>query len=119
MPEISGLFCGQVVWVNLSPVVGSEQAGHRPAVVISSNDYLASVPNVVIVVPVTTRDRGLPHHVRLEGVPGLVEADSFAMTEQPRTIDRRRITKHAGQVDRATMEKIRTWLSDFLDVVGR
>lgn len=113
MPE---LFCGQVVWVNLSPVVGSEQAGHRPALVVSSNDYLASVPNVVIVVPVTTRDRGLPNHVRLGGVPGLAEADSFAMTEQPRTVDRRRITKHAGQVDVESMEEIRSWLRDFLDI---
>lgn len=102
--------------MNLSPVVGSEQAGHRPAVVISSNDYLASVPNVVIVVPVTTRDRGLPNHVHLGGVPGLDEADSFAMTEQPRTVDRRRITKHAGQIDGATLDEIRSWLRDFLDM---
>lgn len=112
MPD---LVCGQVVWVNLNPVIGSEQAGHRPAVVISSNDYLASVPNVAIVVPVTTRNWGLPNHVRLEGVPGL-EAESFAMTEQPRTIDRRRITKHTGQVDGATMAEIRSWLSDFLNI---
>lgn len=115
-PEVPALFCGQVVWVNLSRVVGSEQAGHRPAVVISSNDYLASVPNVVIVVPVTTRDRGLPHHVRLGRVPGLAEGDSFAMTEQPRTVDRRRITKHAGEVDGATLEEIRSWLVDFLEL---
>jgi mRNA interferase MazF len=114
VPDLS---CGQVVWVNLSPVVGSEQSGHRPAVVVSGNDYLASVPNVVIVVPVTTRDRGLPNHVRLGGVPGLGQRDSFAMTEQPRTIDRRRITKHAGGVDAETLQEIRSWLSDFLDLV--
>lgn len=113
MPD---LFCGQVVWVNLSPVVASEQAGHRPAVVISGDDYLASVPNVVIIVPVTTRDRGLPNHVHLGGAHGLDQRDSFAMTEQPRTIDRRRITKHAGAVDAEIMNEIRSWLGDFLDL---
>lgn len=112
---VPDLVCGQVVWVNLSPVVGSEQAGHRPAVIISSNDYLASVPNVVIVLPLTTRDRGLPHHVRVGGVPGL-EEHSFAMTERPRTIDRRRISRYAGRVDHETMRQMRSWLDDFLDL---
>lgn len=113
MPD---LFCGQVVWVNLSPVVGSEQADHRPAVIVASNDYLTSVPNVVIVVPVTTRDRGIPNHVRFGGVPGLVDQDCFAMTEQPRTIDRKRITKTLGDVGHETLHEIRSWLGDFLDL---
>lgn len=108
-------FCGQIVWVNLSPVVGSEQSGHRPAVIISGNDYLASVPNVLVVLPITTRDRGLPNHVRLGGDLGL-HAESFAMTEQPRTIDRRRITRNVGRVDAATLQEIRSWLVDFLDL---
>lgn len=113
---VPDLFCGRVVWVDLSPVIGSEQSGHRPAVVVSGNDYLASIPNVVIVLPITTRDRGLPNHVRLGGSPGLIETASFAMTEQPRAIDRRRITKHAGQIDQGTLREIRAWLTDFLDL---
>lgn len=113
MPD---LVPGQVVWVNLSPVIGSEQAGRPPAVIVSGEDYLASIPNVVIVLPITTRDRGLPNHVRLGGALGLAEADSFAMTEQPRTIDRRRITRHAGQVDQRTLQELRSWLADFLDL---
>mgnify|MGYP003459228145 CR=1 FL=1 len=112
-PDLS---CGQVVWANLSPVIGSEQAGHRPAVVISGKDYLASIPNVVIVIPVTTRDRGLPNHVRLGGDTGLTDGSSFAMTEQPRTIDRRRVTKVAGQVDHETLMELRSWLTDFLSL---
>nr|WP_106849230.1 type II toxin-antitoxin system PemK/MazF family toxin [Blastococcus sp. Marseille-P5729] len=112
MPE---LVCGQVVWVNLNPVVGSEQAGHRPAVVVSSDEYLAAIPNVVIVLPITTRDRGLPNHVRLRGSTGLDEA-CFAMTEQPRTIDRRRITDTAGEVDRGSLRELRLCLARFLGI---
>lgn len=101
--------------MNLSPVVGAEQSGHRPAVIISGNGYLASVPNILVVLPITTRDRGLPNHVRLGGDLGL-DAESFAMTEQPRTIDRRRITRSVGQVDAATLQEIRSWLVDFLEL---
>ncbi|MFV0532809.1 MAG: type II toxin-antitoxin system PemK/MazF family toxin [Cumulibacter sp.] len=110
---MADLSCGQVVWVNLSPVVGSEQAGRRPAVVVSSNEYLAAIPNVVIVLPITSRDRGLPNHVRLHGSTGL-EVVSFAMTEQPRTIDRRRITEMVGQIDHGCLRELRVCLVRFL-----
>lgn len=110
---MADLFCGEVVWVNLSPVVGSEQAGHRLAVIVASNAYLAAIPNIVIVLPVTSRDRGLPNHIELHGSTGLDEP-SFAMTEQPRTIDRRRITRPAGQVDQGTLTELRRCLDRFL-----
>jgi mRNA interferase MazF len=109
------LQAGAVVWVNFDPTRGSEQAGHRPAVVVASNSYLAAIPNVVIVLPVTTRDRAFPHHIRLDGDTGLSES-SFAMTEQPRTIDRARISTRAGQVSPQTLTQLRTCLRRFLDL---
>ncbi|PRZ43008.1 mRNA interferase MazF [Antricoccus suffuscus] len=110
---MTDLFCDQVVWVNFSPVVGPEQAGHRPAVIVSSDEYLAAIPNIVIVLPITTRDRGLPNHIQLHGNTGL-EDSSFAMTEQPRTIDRRRVTRAVGQLDQGAMREIRRCLARFL-----
>jgi mRNA interferase MazF len=107
---------GAVVWVHLDPSRGREQAGTRPAVVLSSNDYLAAVPDLVIVVPVTTRDRGWPHHVHLGGRELDLPRASFAMTEQPRTISRHRITGHAGHADETTMNAITVWIRDFLAV---
>lgn len=104
---------GAAVWVNLDPTRGREQAGTRPAVVIASDDYLASVPDLVIVIPVTTRDRHWPHHVRLSGAQLALERVSFAMTEQPRTIARDRITGWAGSVGREAIVEIDQWLRDF------
>lgn len=112
MPE--DIAPGDVLWVNFDPLVGSEQAGRRPAVVVSSSDYNRSIPNMLIVVPVTTRTRGLPHHVALEGTGVGLTAASYAMTEQPRTIDRRRIQNAAGRVDAETLNRIDGWLADFL-----
>ncbi len=105
---------GAVVWVDLDPSVGSEQAGRRPAVVVSSGLYNSVIPNVIMVVPVTTRDRGLPNHVRLSGGDLALDRVSFAMTEQLRTVDRRRIKGVAGSVDVETVAEILKWLSDHL-----
>ena len=107
---------GAIVWVNLNPTRGREQAGTRPAVVVASDGYLANVPDLVIVVPVTTTDRGWPHHVLLAGADVRLPQVSLAMTEQPRTIARSRITGHAGHVDTATMAAIDQWLRDFTDL---
>jgi mRNA interferase MazF len=107
---------GDAIWVDLDPTRGREQAGTRPAVVIASDDYLASVPDLVIVIPVTTRDRGWPHHVRLSGEQLTIDQPSFAMTEQPRTIARARITRRAGTVGPQPMGDIDQWLRDFTDL---
>lgn len=104
------------MWVNLDPTRGREQAGTRPAVVIASDGYLLSVPELVIVIPVTTRDRHWPHHVRLSGEQLALDRPSFAMTEQPRTIARARITRHVGTVGPNAMAAIDQWLRDFTDL---
>lgn len=114
MPE--ALHRGVVVWVNLDPTRGREQAGTRPAVVIASDGYLANVPELVIVIPVTTRDRNWPHHIRLSGEQLALDRPSFAMTEQPRTIARARITGTAGMVGPNPMAEIDQWLRDFTDL---
>ena len=85
----------------------------RPALVIASNDYLAAVPSLVIALPVTTRDRGWPHHVRLTGPNLDLGRPSWALTEQPRTISRERLTRLAGEVDLACLDEVDGWLRDF------
>jgi mRNA interferase MazF len=107
---------GTVIWVQLDPTRGREQAGTRPAVVLSSDGYLDAVPDLVIVVPVTTRNRGWPHHVQLSGHELSLRRASFAMTEQPRTVSRHRITRRAGRVDGVTMDAITLWIKDFLGI---
>jgi mRNA interferase MazF len=104
---------GDVLWANLDPVTGREQAGHRPVLVVSNASYNETVDTLLIVVPVTSVGRGWPNHIRLNGSTGL-PADSWAMTEQPRTIARKRVTGKAGTVDTATLAAIRQWLKDFL-----
>lgn len=105
---------GQLHWVDFSPTQGREQSGLRPALLVSSVDYLASVRDLVVVLPVTSVDRGWPHHVPLSGENlGLAKA-SFAMTEQPRTVSRGRLARHLGHADPVSLERVDLWLRDFL-----
>lgn len=106
---------GQVAWAALEPVRGREQGGHRPVLIIASTGYLDAVATLVIVLPITTVDRGWPNHVPVEGPSGLNQP-SWVMTEQPRTMSRDRLTGIRGQVSQRCLEVVRTWLGDFLDL---
>ncbi|SHE25865.1 type II toxin-antitoxin system PemK/MazF family toxin [Actinomyces glycerinitolerans] len=104
---------GDVVWIDLSPVVGREQNGRRPAVVVSAADYNELVDTMLFVVPLTTVNRGWPNHVRVFGPTGL-SRDSWALTEQMRAVSRERVSAVAGAVDDKVLAAIREWIAVFL-----
>lgn len=81
---------------------------------VSSDGYIDVVTTLLVVVPVSRNDRGWPNHVQLSGVPALNE--SFAMTQQPRTISRDRLGESIGKVDDHCLAQIKRWLADFLDL---
>lgn len=105
---------GMVVWAELDPVRGREQAGRRPALVVASDLYLEQADTLAIIVPATTHDREWPNHVRLRGPDLALAEPTFAMTEQPRAVRRERLFDLAGSVDAATMGEADKWLRDFL-----
>ncbi|TFV90345.1 type II toxin-antitoxin system PemK/MazF family toxin [Blastococcus sp. CT_GayMR16] len=105
---------GAVVWVDLDPTAGREQRGTRPALVVCSADYLTSVRDLVVVLPITSVDRAWPHHVPVVGERSGLPKPSFAMTEQPRTVSTTRITRRSGTAESETMREVDRWLQDFL-----
>ena len=106
------------MWAELDPTQGREQSGRRPVLVIASDLYLAHADTLAIVVPVTAVDRGWPNHIRLRGSGIALDAPTFAMTEQPRTITRERLFGTIGVVDAGTMRDVDLWLRDFLALPG-
>lgn len=111
---VSPLERGAIVWVDFDPAAGREQRGTRPALVVSSTEYLTSVRDLVVVVPITSVERGWPHHVAVSGHRAGLPKASFAMTEQPRTISTTRIARQAGNAGADTMNTVDQWLRDFL-----
>lgn len=105
---------GELVWAAPEIAIGREQDGRHPALVVAGNDYLSIVDTRTIVVPLTNVHRGWPNHVPVVG--GSLGHASWAMTEQVRTISRDRVVARAGQVDPATLEAVRAWIRDFLDL---
>ena len=105
------------VWVAyFDPVVGHEQGGRRPAIVVSSN-LLHEIPSqFVFVVPVTTRYLGVRSHVRVHLSEGMLPRESFAMSEQIRSFSWLRLRKPVGSVDQQTLELIRQRVLWFMDI---
>ena len=104
---------GTVALVDFGATVGSEQSGVRPAVVISSGDYFDVMVSLGIVVPCTSRNRKWVNHIQLAGPTGARE-ETFAMTEQPRTISSKRVIRILGRVDEPTLNEICTWTRTWL-----
>ena len=104
---------GEVWWALPDPAVGREQSGRRPVLIVSNERFHRTVTTLVVVVPVTTKDRRWPNHVELNAGAGM-EQRSFAMTEQVRTISRQRLTKKIGIVGESVLRDVREWLVDYL-----
>jgi mRNA interferase MazF len=115
---MDGLHAGRVVWVALERGVGREQAGRRPAVVVSSTDHLLIASDLVTVVPATATDRGWPNHIALRS-PTDLDRPTFAITEQTRTVSRRRIVAVGGAIDADCLNELMTWVSDWLHLPDR
>ena len=104
---------GEVWWALPDPAVRREQSGRRPVLIVSNEQFHRTVTTLVVVVPVTTKDRGWPNHVELNAGAGM-EQRSFAMTEQVRTISRQRLTKKIGVVEGSVLRNVREWLLDYI-----
>jgi mRNA interferase MazF len=88
---------GELWLVDLNPVIGHEQSGIRPALIISDNNLNHSPAELVIIAPVTTRYRGLLAHVELES--SYLKTKSYVKTEDIRSISTKRCIKKLGYVD--------------------
>src|SRR4051812_217118 len=89
---------GEVWGVNFSPTVGREQAGIRPALVVSDNALNGGPRGLIIVIPVTGTDRGLPSHIPINPPEGGLIKPSVIMTEQIRSVSTRRFGQRYGVV---------------------
>ena len=105
------------VWlVDFSDPVGQEQAGRRPAVVVSVNSLNESKAGVVILVPITRTRRNLPSHVELEpGASGLSEV-SYAKCEDIKSVSEYRLITHIGSITEEASFQIRRILGFLLDI---
>lgn len=97
---------GELYYADLSPVVGSEQGGIRPVLVVQ-NDVGNKYSPTVIAAAVTSKltKAKLPTHIELPSAFGL-QKNSVVLLEQIRTIDKRRLKERIGELPDSTMSKV-------------
>ncbi len=112
---VTSFLRSDIVLVDFNPVIGSEQSGIRPAVIIQI-DRANAVSPCTIVAPCTTKIRKalLPSHVVLQAGEANLPQDSTVLCEQIRTIDKRRVVKIYGHCTDATLNTLNTALSTIL-----
>ena len=98
---------GDIFYADLSPVVGSEQGGIRPVVVIQNNTGNRYSPTVIVAAITSSKNKGdLPTHIEIDGSRCGLPCDSTIILEQVRTIDKRRLREYVGRVDLPTMNEL-------------
>lgn len=98
---------GDIFYADLSPVVGSEQGGTRPVLIVQNNMGNKHSPTVIAAAITSQMNKArLPTHIELVGPEVGLTKNSVVLLEQIRTIDKKRLREHMGRLDDETMEKV-------------
>ena len=98
---------GDIYYADLSPVVGSEQGGIRPVLIVQ-NDLGNKYSPTVIAAAITSRKykADLPTHIRVNAGDSGLQQDSIVLLEQVRTLDKTRLREHMGALDDGDMRRV-------------
>ena len=95
---------GDIFYADLSPVVGSEQGGTRPVLIVQNDTGNKHSPTVIAAaITSQTGKARLPTHINIAGGSVGLSKDSVILLEQIRTIDKRRLREHMGRLDEKSM----------------
>jgi mRNA interferase MazF len=84
---------GEVWLADINPVRGHEQAGKRPCLVISVDLFNQGASGLIVVLPITSKEKGIPFHVELNPPEGGLKVQSFVKCEDVRSISVERLEK--------------------------
>jgi len=98
---------GDIFYADLSPVVGSEQGGVRPVLVVQNDVGNKFSPTIIVSAITSQLDKArLPTHIEISGEKYGLSKNSVVLLEQVRTIDKRRLREKAGHLDSQIMRKV-------------
>lgn len=98
---------GEIYYADLSPVVGSEQGGVRPVLIVQNDIGNRFSPTVIAAAITSQKDKNnLPTHIEVDARECGLSKDSIVLLEQVRTIDKRRLRERMGSLDGGEMGKV-------------
>ena len=98
---------GDIYYADLSPVVGSEQGGTRPVLIVQNDTGNRHSPTVIAAAITSQLGKArLPTHIRVPGREAGLTKDSVVLLEQIRTLDKRRLREHMGRLSDEQMSRV-------------
>ena len=108
---------GDIYYADLSPVVGSEQGGVRPVLIVQNNVGNKFSPTIIVAAITSRRNKAdLPTHVEIEADGNGLSKNSVVLLEQLRTIDKRRLRERIGTIDKTRLPEVDEALSVSLGI---
>jgi len=103
---------GDIYYADLSPVVGSEQGGVRPVLIVQNDIGNRYSPTVIAAAITSQQDKTeLPTHIKITAQGSGLQRDSIILLEQVRTIDKKRLKERMGTLDVGSMDRVDQALS--------
>lgn len=103
---------GEIYYADLSPVVGSEQGGVRPVLIVQNDVGNSHSPTVIAAAITSRQDKSkLPTHIGINASTCGLSKDSVVLLEQIRTIDKKRLKERMGELDTPSMNQVNNALS--------
>ena len=102
--------------VDLNPTRGHEQAGIRPGLVISVDKFNHGLAGLVVMLPITTKAKGIPFHVRIDPPEGGLKMKSFIKCEEVRSIAKERLSRWLGKISINSMVEVEDRLRILLNL---
>lgn len=97
---------GEVWLVTLDPTIGREQAGRRPALVVSDDLFNQSYAELVVVLPITSKNKAIRSHVSVSPPEGGLSIQSFIKCEDARSVSIQRLERRLGKVTAGTLKDV-------------
>lgn len=103
---------GEIYYADLSPVIGSEQGGMRPVLIVQNNIGNKHSPTVIAAAITSQKEKSkLPTHIPLQAQNCGLAKDSVVLLEQVRTLDKKRLKERMGELDLNSMTRVDNALS--------
>jgi mRNA interferase MazF len=97
---------GEVWYADLAPTRGHEQSGQRPVLVVSVDRYNEGPAGLVLVLPITSTQRGILYHVPVKPPEGGLKKSSDILCDAIRSISKERLVRRLGRIDQKTLAAV-------------
>lgn len=100
------LMRGEIWMVNLNPTKGHEQSGIRPGLIISDDIFNSGPADLVVILPLTTKNKKIPLHKKIAPPEGGLAENSYVKCEDIRSVSKQRLVSKVGKVEDSTLKSI-------------